>query len=263
MFFKDTYKTEFHRKTLMSRLFGWSRLYFHWNLFYDTFYWLHKRWKAGHEDELELVYRGTWNFLELIEACGGNIDISGMSRIREVEGPVVFVGNHMSTVETTLLPCLIMPHKNITFVLKQQLLEVPIYSGSLKIMKSIGVSRTDPIADFKKILAEGKEHIKNGTSIIVFPQTTRTTEFNPEKFGTVGVKLAKREGIPIIPFAVKTDFLKNGKLIKDIGPIDRSKTVYIKFGDAINVEGNGKEAHQKCIDFIQENLDKWRAEDNK
>jgi 1-acyl-sn-glycerol-3-phosphate acyltransferase len=263
MFFIDSYKTNFHRKTVLSRIFGWSRFYFHWNLFYKTFYWLYKRYKAGHADELDLVYRATWHSLELIEACGGKVHIEGMENYHGSLDPVIFVGNHMSTIETTLLPCMIMPHKKITFVLKQQLLEIPIYSSSVKIMKSIGVTRQDPIADFKKILSEGKKHIENGTSIVIFPQTTRTTKFDPKEFGSAGVKLAKRTGVPIIPFAVKTDFLKNGKIIKDIGPIDKRKTVHVKFGKPIEVEGNGREAHQKCIDFIQENLNKWQAEDDK
>ncbi len=222
-----------------------------------------KRYRAGANNTHETLYRGTWNMLELIERCGGKVDISGLEHFRSVDGPVIFVGNHMSTVETTLLPCIIMPTTPVTFIVKNELLEMPIYSSSVKIIDCIGVTRTDPIADFKTILNKGLNHIDNGTSVVVFPQTTRTTEFDPEKFGTVGIKLAKRAGIPVIPVAVKTDFLGNGKLFKDLGPIDKKKTVHIKFGPAVTVEGNGRAAHQEVINFIKTNLDEWHAEEEK
>jgi 1-acyl-sn-glycerol-3-phosphate acyltransferase len=57
--------------------------------------------------------------------------------------------------------------------------------------------------------------------------------------------------------AIKTDFQGNGKLIKDMGPIDPSKMLYFKFGEAMAVEGKGREAHQYVVDFISENLLAW------
>ena len=57
--------------------------------------------------------------------------------------------------------------------------------------------------------------------------------------------------------AIKTDFQGNGKLIKDMGPIDPSKVLYFKFGEPIAVKGKGREAHQSVVEFISENLKAW------
>jgi len=48
-------------------------------------------------------------------------------------------------------------------------------------------------------------------SVLIFPQTTRDLRFDPNKFNTLGIKLAKRAKVPVIPVAVKTDAWGMGK----------------------------------------------------
>ena len=69
--------------------------------------------------------------------------------------------------------------------------------------------------------------------------------------------LYKTLGVPVIPVAVKTDFQGNGKLIKDMGPVDPSKMVYFKFGEPMAVAGKGRAAHQYVVEFIAENVKAW------
>ena len=63
--------------------------------------------------------------------------------------------------------------------------------------------------------------------------------------------------MPIVPFALLTDAWPNGKLIKDLGDLDISKTARITFGEPMEVTGNGAEQHQAVIDFISTHLRKW------
>lgn len=261
MLYNNSYKTFKPVKTLMSRLFGWTRAYFHFCLFKDTFLWLHRHYTDEHYNAQDLVFRGCSNALELVERIGGQVTVEGLEHLREYDGPVVLVGNHMSTLETVLLPAVIIPSKPISFILKKSLLEVPYYSSSVRLLDSVGVSRDNPVNDFKVMMKEGGAHLKNGTSVVVFPQTTRTLNFDPEQFGTAGVKLAKRSGVPVLPFAVKTDFMQNGKVIKDFGPIYRKRPVHIEFGPVMEIDGNEKEVHQQTIDFISGCLARWKAED--
>jgi 1-acyl-sn-glycerol-3-phosphate acyltransferase len=82
-------------------------------------------------------------------------------------------------------------------------------------------------------------------------------EFDAQAFNTLGVKLASRAGVPVVPVAIKTDFHGNGKWIKDMGPIDPSKTLYFKFGNPLPVSGKSREIHQQVVDFITQNLTAW------
>ena len=49
-------------------------------------------------------------------------------------------------------------------------------------------------------------------SVLIFPQTTRELFFDPKKFNTLGIKLAKRAKVPVIPIAVKTDAWWHGQM---------------------------------------------------
>ncbi len=65
----------------------------------------------------------------------------------------------------------------------------------------------------------------------------------------------------MIPTALKTDFLGNGKLIKDLGPIHRDREIYFEFGEPImKIEGSGKQEQQQIIDFIESRLLSWGCE---
>ena len=193
-----------------------------------------------------------------IEGCGGKIHVRGLDNISSVPGPVVFIGNHMSSLETFILPGFICPKKPATFVVKQSLIDLPRFGTIMKASKAIAVGRKSPIDDFKAVMNEGIDLIKSGTSIIIFPQSTRGIDFNPDEFSSIGVKLAKKAGVPIIPVALKTDFWGNGQLIKDFGPIDRKKEIYFEFGTPLTVEGNGKQTQTDICDFIQKKLLQWQ-----
>jgi 1-acyl-sn-glycerol-3-phosphate acyltransferase len=121
----------------------------------------------------------------------------------------------------------------------------------------IVVGRTDPRKDLEAVMNGGAERLAKGISIIIFPQSTRSLEFRPEEFNSLGVKLARRAGVPVVPVALKTDFWGNGKVVKELGPLDPSKTIHFRFGEPFNMSGNGREDNQKIINFIQENLRNW------
>jgi len=201
--------------------------------------------------------RSSMEILRFIEKTGGRFRIMGMDNIRKSEEPVLFIGNHMSTLETMVFPGLIQPHRKVTFVVKESLVKHPLFGDVMRSRNPIVVGRTDPRKDLEAVMNGGADILASGVSIVIFPQSTRSVEFRPEDFNSLGVKLAKKAGVKVIPVAIKTDFWGNGKFIKEIGPVDASKTIYIKFGEPMAISGNGKEDNQKIIDFIQSSLKDW------
>ena len=197
------------------------------------------------------------DIFRLIEKVGGRFSITGMENISKVDEPVIFLSNHISTLETMVFPCLIAPHKKVTFIVKESLVKHPLFGPIMRSRDPIVVCRTDARKDFEKVMLEGPKLLNRGISIIIFPQSTRSNEFKPEEFNSLGVKLAKSVGVKVIPVAIKTDFWGNGKIIKEIGKLDHSKIIHMKFGEPFFVEGRGREENQMVIRFIQENLKKW------
>lgn len=96
--------------------------------------------------------------------------------------------------------------------------------------------------------------------MIVFPEGERAKAFDPKRFNSIGVKLAGRANVPIVPVALRTDAWKHGKLLGDFGPIDPSKKVRIAFGPAIQVTGRGTVEQEAILQFIQHHLDQWNGE---
>ena len=201
--------------------------------------------------------------LRFLERAGGVFHITGMENITKSPGPVLFIGNHMSTLETMILPCIIGTQQELTFVVKESLVKHPLFGDVMRSRNPIIVGRTDPRKDLETVMKGGVERLEKGISIVIFPQSTRSVEFKPEDFNSLGVKLAKKAGVPVVPIALKTDFWGNGKLIKELGPIDHTKPIHIKFGEPMHISGNGKEENQKIIDFIQSSLLDWEQQDAK
>jgi len=163
----------------------------------------------------------------------------------------------MSTLETFVLPGIIHPFKPVTFVIKESILRQRLFGPIMAAMEPIAVTREDPRADLKKVLGDGIAKLKSGTSLVIFPQTTRTLVFDPSLFNTLGEKLAKRAAVPVIPVAVKTDFWSPGTLIKDLGKIIPANDIHIAFGEPLDSSMNPQQQHGTVIDFISGKLRSW------
>lgn len=215
-----------------------------------------KQARSGIYDD-KLWADSSFYIFRFIEKCGGKFHLTGMENIARTPEPVLFIGNHMGTLETMVLPGLIAPHRLVTFVVKESLVKHPLFGDVMKSRNPIIVGRTDPRKDLEAVMNGGMELLSKGISIVIFPQSTRSLEFKPEDFNSLGVKLAKKAGVKVVPIALKTDFWGPGKIVKEVGPIDSHKPIYIKFGEPFEMSGNGKEDNQKIIDFIQKSLKEW------
>ena len=192
--------------------------------------------------------------LRALESVGGRFEIHNLSVIDTLDSPCVFISNHMSVLETFVLPCLIQPRQNVTFVIKESLIDYPLFKYIMRSRNPIVVSRANPREDLKTVLKEGENRLNAGISVIIFPQTTRSAVFDEEKFNSLGVKLARRAKVPVVPIALKTDAWGVGSRIKDGGKIQPAKPVRITFGDPFPVKGSGKEEHRQVVEFIAGNM---------
>jgi len=201
---------------------------------------------------------GSYATLRVLEQCGLRFYAEGMNNINAVPGPCVFIGNHVSTLETFILPCIIQPRKPVTFVVKQSLIGYPWFGPVLKSRDPIVVKRQSPREDFAAVMEEGSERLGRGMSVIVFPQGARTTTWAPEQLNSMGIKLAKRAGVPVLPLALYTGAWKVGRFIKDYGGLDPSQPVYFSFGKPLWVAGSGKAEHAAVCDFIDGHWREWQ-----
>ncbi len=232
-------------------------LYFYPRMLITVFRAWRKARRKGFTDEDWIRYSAyIVHFLERVDC---RFVIQGKKNFMGLEGPCVFVGNHMSTLETFILGAIVRPHRKITFVVKEGLVRYPIFKHIMISREPVVVKRDNPREDFKVVMEEGLDRLRRGYSVVVFPQAERSLAFDPQKFNSIGVKLARKARVPVVPLALKTDAWGQGRLIKDFGKIRPFRPVFLNFGKAMQVQGSGKEEHQKIADFISSRLDAWQS----
>lgn len=197
--------------------------------------------------------------MRALEKTGCTFHMEGLEQINAVQGPCVFAANHMSTLETFVLPCLIQPRRHVTFVVKRSLLTMPLFGPVMRSRNPIVVDRKNARQDLATVLEEGEKRLAQGISVIVFPQSTRSTVFDPAKFNSIAAKLAKRAQVPLVPIALQTNAWGQGKKMKDFGTINPDIPVRFHFGQPVTIHDTGKEAHAQVCAFIQATLQEWQG----
>jgi 1-acyl-sn-glycerol-3-phosphate acyltransferase len=259
LFPDDRYDTpESTPRALGNRLLLGSRWWFYFHFLKIIFRSRSYAVKGIYNDDRWI--EASFDIFKTIEKAGGRFHLKGLDNLRNTEGPLLFISNHMSSLETVVFPCIIAPFHSLTFVVKEELVHAKVFGPVMRSRNPIVVGRSDPRRDLQAVLTKGIELLQQGCSIVIFPQSTRHAEFDPQKFNSLGVKLALRAGAKVIPVAIKTDFWANGKRLKDFGPIDPQKPIHMVFGKPLSIHGNGSEQHQYIVDFIQTNLNKWSKE---
>ncbi|MFW2367327.1 MAG: lysophospholipid acyltransferase family protein [Desulforhopalus sp.] len=234
-------------------------------LFPSVVFYLHLIWiviKASRVARKGLYDGVRWvddslNVLKALEKVGIRVHISGIDNVSRHDGPVIIVGNHMSMMETLLLPGIVRPVQAVTFVIKEALLSYPVFKYVMQSRNPVAVTRTNPRQDLKTVMNEGVARVKDNISVIVFPQTTRSHSFDAKQMSSIGVKLAKKAGVPIVPLALKTDCWQNGRKFKDFGKLDVSKTAYFEFGEPFFVISKGADEQAQINEFIAAKLKQW------
>ena len=141
--------------------------------------------------------RGLYFFLRLF--CNLKLELKGKENIPQ-QG-AIFASKHQSTLETIMFHILI---KKPVYVLKQELLDIPVFGYYLKKMGMIAIDRNGGIRSLKILLNQVQEKIKQGYNIIIFPEGTRiapgeTGEYNIGIAAIYNLKIA-----PVIPVALNT-----------------------------------------------------------
>jgi len=238
----------------------WGKLFPSFS-FYMSFlanvYFSSRKAKQGNYDDMAWC-QSSHKVLRALERTGLQVSVAGVEHLQGLDSPCVIVGNHVSMMDTVIVPGIVVQERPMTFIIKESLMEYPVFKHVMRSRNPIALSRKNAREDLKKVLSEGQKRLQQGISVAVFPQTTRGTDFDPGQFNTIGVKLALKAGVPVLPLALKTDAWTNGKIIKDLGRIRPEISTHFCFGPPITVEDKGKEAHRKVIEFISGKLKEWQ-----
>ncbi|WP_027436992.1 lysophospholipid acyltransferase family protein [Lachnospira multipara] len=158
---------------------------------------------------------------------GTKVIVKGLENIPKDEA-VLFVGNHRSYFDVVVAYTLV-PLKT-GFVAKKEMNRLPIIRQWMRMLRCPFLDR-DNIKEGLKTILRGIEYIKDGTSIVIFPEGTRNTGDGMLEFHAGSFKLSEKSGCKIIPMVQNnTDEIFE----KHVPFIKRTKTI-IEFLPAIDL----------------------------
>lgn len=148
----------------------------------------------------------------IMKITGSKVHVTGQELIPD--GPVVFVCNHEGDFDIPVLLAFI--DKPFGFISKVEVKKAPIISSWMEAMNCVYIDRKDRRSAIKSI-RDGVEKLKNGHSLVIFPEGTRSKGGPIAEFKSGGLRLAKDSGVPIVPIGIKGTsdiFEKNNRLVK-------------------------------------------------
>lgn len=128
--------------------------------------------------------------------CGLDYVVEGLENIPNT--PCVFMIKH-TTVFETYAQLAFFPQQ--TWVLKRELLWIPIIGWGLAAMRPIAINRKCGRRAVTQVIEQGKDRIARGISLSVFPEGTRMRSGETRKYGVSGAAVALAAGVCIVPVA--------------------------------------------------------------
>lgn len=167
-----------------------------------------------------------WAFRCVIFLSGTKVIALGEENIPK-DSPVLYVANHRSFYDIILT--YVRVPRPTGYIAKKEMRKVPLLSNWMKNLHCLFLDRENLKEGLKTILA-GIEKIKNGISICIFPEGTRSKEkdqFLPFHEGSF--KIAEKSGCPIIPMTI----VNSAGIFEDHLPRIKKATVVIEYGKPI------------------------------
>lgn len=149
------------------------------------------------------------------------------------KGAAIILSKHQSTWETFLFQQ-IFPAQ--TWVLKRELLWIPLFGWALALLRPIAIDRGAGRRAIDQMIAQGKARLDAGIWVVVFPEGTRVAPGTRKRYGIGGAVLAVETGYPVVPVAHNA-----GSYWPRRGFLKRPGTVRVVIGRPIDPRGQKPE----------------------
>lgn len=134
---------------------------------------------------------------ELRLLCGIEVRVTGTEFLPR-GGAALIAAKHQSAFDT-LVWLVLLPHA--CYVLKQELLRIPLWGWWARGTGQIAVDRAAGSAAMRHLLKSGKAAAAEGRQLVIFPEGTRTAPGQRVPYQPGIVALASATGLPVIPVA--------------------------------------------------------------
>lgn len=130
--------------------------------------------------------------------AGVRVEVTGQDKVPR-HGPVVFMGNHQGNFD--ILTLFLAIPRQFSWLAKEELFRIPIFGHSMARAGYIPIDRGDGRQALRSLDSAAKI-VKEGNSVVVFPEGTRSEGSDLLPFKRGGFLLAEKAQVPIVPFSI-------------------------------------------------------------
>lgn len=203
---------------------------------------LARQQKTAEHDELVFRIVQKWA-KSLVRLAGVTVTVHGSENLPQNQS-VVFISNHQGNFDIPILLGYIDKPK--AFIAKLELLKMPFISTWMRHMKCVFMDRSD-VRQSLRTIQTAAEYIKQGYSMVIFPEGTRSKGAQMGEFKPGSFKLALKAEAPVIPVTIKGSY----RIMEQNGFLIRPAEVEVFLGEAIPTKGLSKEQASNLPDEVK------------
>lgn len=181
------------------------------------------------------------------------VKIEGESHLEKGQS-YVFVANHQGAFDIFLVYGYL--NRNFKWMMKHQLRNMPFVGAACAAAHHIFVDRRSP-GKIRKTCEQAKETLKDGMSLVVFPEGARTFNGKIIPFKRGAFMLADELQLPVVPLTINGSFNVMPRM-KDMNWVNRHE-LKLTFHEPIKPQGKGNEnlryMEQRSFEAVNSSLD--------
>ena len=199
-----------------------------------------------HARDISCLRMVQWAFKLMLWITGADISYIGRENVPK-DRAVLYVGNHNSYFDILLTysQC-----PGLTgYVAKSEMLRYPLLRDWMKRLYCVFLDRSDLRAGMQMILT-CIDYIKNGISICIFPEGTRSKDGQMQPFHEGSLKMSAKTGCPIIPMAISN----SAQIFENHMPFVRPCKVIVEYGAPVYPKELSKEDQKFLGAYTQKKI---------
>jgi 1-acyl-sn-glycerol-3-phosphate acyltransferase len=194
----------------------------------------------------------------LLLMCNTKVTVIGKENLLHGK-PQIFMANHQSDFD--ILISLAYISVQFRWIAKKELFNIPIFGTAMKSAGYIEIDRNNREKALQSI-DEAAFRIRNGKSIMTFPEGTRSRDGEIKAFKQGAFHLAIKSGVPIVPISI----IGSGRIMPKRSVRIKPGQIKLVIGEPIEVKSfdieNRHELIEKVRNAIIKNYNSWQEPEN-
>ncbi len=204
---------------------------------------IYKDSKERFDRNYQMLHKMSYRMLKI---AGIQVEVDGNCHYEE-NNPLLFVGNHRSDFDSLIMIAYLK--RPMIFIGKSEIKKMPLIGKWFIDVGCIFIDRKNAKESLNAIF-EGIERIKEGYSLVIFPEGGRTREEGIREFKPGSMKLATKTGVDIVPITLyRTEdcYEKNHKIA--------SAKVKMAISEPINMEKEGLKNTVAIAEYVHKMIE--------